>query len=164
MRRPGPLWQRSTVTVLTSFQLSLCWLVCGLRWYSSMQSILSLFFSLFFLADISFFSPCSFALRHWWGPVKLLVGWDWNSNQICKPICQRQYEPKVNFDKRKKVYSHFPHTSETAMPSHGCTSTHPPSALNIERKWKHASFTASKVKGERDQGEISHFWWSQYRI
>lgn len=69
------------------------------------------FFPFFFLADISFFSPCSFALRHWWGPVKLLVGWDWNSNQICKPICQRQYESKVNFDKRKK----FTHTFLTHL-------------------------------------------------
>lgn len=67
----------------------------------------------FFFCQISslFFSPCSFALRHRWGPVKLLVGWDWNSNQICKPICQRQYESKVNFDGRKK----FTHTFLTHL-------------------------------------------------
>lgn len=73
-----------------------------------------------------------------------------SQTHLSKAVCLNSWTLTVKI----QVYPHFLHTSRTAMPSHGCTSIHPP--CGFRRKWKEARHRQCKrdiVKGRRAQGE-----------
>lgn len=128
------------LTVLTSFQPQSVVLVCGLRWHYkgsvsiSLSNILTDLFHAFWHLD---------GRR----PVKLVSspGLKFkleSQTHLSKTVCGYS---RLNFDSKNQVYSHFVHTSGTAMPSHGCTSIHPVCGLNGEEKWKQTSHNVSKI-------------------
>lgn len=156
----GPLWQRSAVTVLTSFQLPSCWLVCGLR-YSSMQRVLSFFF--FFLSQIcSFFHPVVLHLSTdgglwncWWAGIEIQI-------RFANPFVKDGTSLRWTLTEEKSLLTLSSHIWDCDALS--WLHQHTPTTCS---QWR-VKVKVRLPRCERGQswtgsGKISRLWWSQHR-